>query len=360
MNTLTGYLGTYASPESLGIYRFTMNLETGALTGPELYYPSPDCKYLSLDGSLLAAPEKQDGKAGLCLLDTAGGKASFAGAEYHETSPACYVTQDSAHIYTANYHEGSVLIYMKSGAGLTLTKRIDIAPKAGCHQIFFFSHYMMVPCLLLDAVKIFDCDNGFSPAGELTFPKGTGPRHGIFDRDQRRLFLVSELSNQLFVYEITSDTGNAPSAAAENDSADRAASETTPTYNVASAFQLQHVYSLLPEGAIYKEPPASAAIRLSADERFLYVSTRFAEIISVFAVERGGLRLIQQTDCGGIHPRDIALTPDGSFLLAVNRTRGGLVSFRVDPESGRLTGPCSSVPAPEAVSVVFAQETQVG
>lgn len=339
MNTLTGYLGTYASPESLGIYRFTMNLENGALTRPELFYQSPDCKYLSLFGTLLAAPEKQDGKAGLCLLDTAGGKASFIGAGYHETSPACYVIQDNARIYTANYHEGSVLIYEKSDGGLKLAKQIDIAPKAGCHQILFYSHYMLVPCLLLDAVKIYDCDNGFSPAGELTFPKGTGPRHGVFDRDRKRLFLVSELSNQLFVYSINPDTGNARDAA--------------------MSFQLQHVYSLLPEDAKYPEPPASAAIRLSQDERFLYVSTRFAEIISVFGIEGDCLRLIQQTGSGGIHPRDIALTPDGSFLLAVNRTQGGLVSFRVDPDSGRLTGPCSHVPAPEAVSIVFESEPPI-
>lgn len=29
-NSLTGFLGTYASPESLGIYRFTIDLRNGA------------------------------------------------------------------------------------------------------------------------------------------------------------------------------------------------------------------------------------------------------------------------------------------------------------------------------------------
>ena len=28
-NSLTGFLGTYASPESLGIYRFTIDLRNG-------------------------------------------------------------------------------------------------------------------------------------------------------------------------------------------------------------------------------------------------------------------------------------------------------------------------------------------
>lgn len=329
MNTLTGYIGTYASPESLGIYRFTMDLDNGNLSKPELYYGALDCKYLSLHGTLLAAPRKRDGQAGICLLDTAGGGASLAGEAFYETAPACYVTQDDTCIYTANYHEGCILVYRKSPDSLTLAKRIDIAPKAGCHQILFHNHYMLVPCLLLDTVKIYDCSRDFAPAGALRFEEGTGPRHGIFDKDHKRLFLVSELSNQLFVYSLVADTPSGP------------------------AITLEHVYPLLPGDAKYKEPPASAAIRLSPDGRFLYVSTRFADIISVFYIDGCQLKLVQQTGSGGVHPRDFTLTPDGQYLLAVNRTEGGLVSFRINPETGCLNGPCSQVPAPEAVAVIL-------
>ncbi len=329
MNTLTGYIGTYASPESLGIYRFTMDLDNGNLSKPELYYGALDCKYLSLHGTLLVAPRKRDGQAGICLLDTAGGGASLAGEAFYETAPVCYVTQDDACIYTANYHEGCILVYRKSPDSLTLAKRIDIAPKAGCHQILFHNHYMLVPCLLLDTVKIYDCSRDFAPAGELRFEEGTGPRHGIFDKDHKRLFLVSELSNQLFVYSLAADTPSGP------------------------AITLEHVYPLLPGDAKYKEPPASAAIRLSPDGRFLYVSTRFADIISVFYIDGCQLKLVQQTGSGGVHPRDFTLTPDGQYLLAVNRTEGGLVSFRINPETGCLDGPCSQVPAAEAVAVIL-------
>lgn len=58
-NSLTGFLGTYASPESLGIYRFTIDLRNGAMSYPELYYEAPDCKFLSLKDSLLASPLKE-------------------------------------------------------------------------------------------------------------------------------------------------------------------------------------------------------------------------------------------------------------------------------------------------------------
>ncbi|MEQ2677766.1 beta-propeller fold lactonase family protein [Enterocloster citroniae] len=323
MNKLTGYLGTYASPESLGIYRFSLDLKDGSLSRPELYYNAPDCKYLSLDGTMLAAPENKGGLAGVCLLDISAKEPVLIGEAFHETAPACYVTQDCGHLYTANYHEGSVLVYDRSPEGIKLAKRIHIAPKAGCHQILLYDHYMLVPCLLLDSVKIYDCDRDYSLVGELTFPKGTGPRHGIFDPFHHRLFLVSELSNQVFLYQ---------------------AGETAP----------REVYSILPQGAVYHEPPASAAVRLSPDGRFLYVSTRFADLITVYSIDGSGLHQIQQAGCGGVHPRDIILTPDGRYLLSVNRTRGGLVCFGLDPESGRILGLCSRVPAPEAVSVVLA------
>lgn len=343
MNKLTGYLGTYASADSLGIYRFTLELDHGALSQPELYYNAPDCKYLSLKGQLLAAPVKRDDRAGICLLDTSGPDASLKGEAFGEAGTACYVTQDSTHICTGNYHEGSVLIYEKAPKGPRLLKRIDIEPKAGCHQILFHGPYMLVPCLLLDSVKVYDCAHDFSPAGELAFPKGTGPRHGVFDKDHKRLFLVSELSNQVFVY--AADDISSP--------------EIPPPPHCDTAadvpfLHLQDVYPILQDGAVFHEPPASAAVRLSPDERFLYVSTRFADVITVFSIDGLILRQVQQTGCGGVHPRDILLTPDGHYLLSVNRTQGGLVCFRLDSESGRILKICSRVPAPEAVSVVLA------
>ena len=91
-NSLTGFLGTYASPESLGIYRFTIDLRNGAMSYPELYYEAPDCKYLSLRDSMLASPLKREGRSGICLLDTAHNKeealAQPAAECFGESSPA--------------------------------------------------------------------------------------------------------------------------------------------------------------------------------------------------------------------------------------------------------------------------------
>lgn len=323
----TGYLGTYSSPQSAGIYRFTLDLSTGALTVPERYYDAPDSKYLSLFDGVLAAPVQGSKKAGVCLLDTTGETPVLLADDYQEETTSCFVVQDKEFLYAANYHQGTVLIYRKTVPALTLHKQLFIAPKAGCHQILFHSHYMLIPCLLQDRILIFDRDRDDSQIGEIPFARGTGPRHGIFSNDHRYFYVVSELSNELFVYQAGSD----------------------------AQFPLQSVHPLFPQGMREETetPPASAAIRFSPDQRFLYISTRFADVISVFSVQDGSVQMIQQTGSGGVHPRDFVITEDGNFLLAANRTDGGLVCFRLDPKTGKIGPECSRVPAPEAVSIVL-------
>ena len=120
MQVQNGYLGTYFSAQSDGIYRFQFDSDTGILTGPELYYTAPDSKYLSLHHGQLASPIVKDGKAGVCLIDTAGERPRLTGELFEETGSACYVIQDDAFIYTANYHEGSILVYRKEPGGITL------------------------------------------------------------------------------------------------------------------------------------------------------------------------------------------------------------------------------------------------
>lgn len=328
MQKLIGYIGTYESPASPGIDCFSLDLETGRLSAPQRRFAVPDSKYLSLFDGVLAAPVRRDGRAGICLLDIDSPGDSPLGECLPEQSPACFVTQDERYVYTANYHEGNVLVYDKSGKTPRLARTISIAPGAGCHQILFTGDYMLVPCLLLDRVNIYDRSQNFAEAGAIPFEPGTGPRHGVFDRAGRRLFLVSELSNELFVYEWTDPT----------------------------SVRLRGRTPILPQNFTSDPAPASAAIRLSADERFLYVSTRFADVITVFALDGFQAAPIQQVGSGGVHPRDFVLTPDGNYLLAANRTQGGLACFRLDPTSGKIGALCSSVPAPEAVSIVLSQD----
>lgn len=403
---IRGYIGTYASPDSGGIYQFTFDPETGGLSRPELFYAAPDSKYLSLYRGLLAAPVRREAGAGICLIDTAGVRQQHVPApapgsppqdisipapgipaweSITEEVPSCYVTQDDRFLYTANYHEGTVLIYEKRGHSLSLVTTIENGRGAGCHQVLLHGRFLLVFCLLKDRIRFFDREQNFAPAEELSFPTGTGPRHGVFDREHRRFFAVSELSNQIFVYEVKEDKPKETEKEEneENEGNKEIVENKGIAENAGAGFLLKNCYEIFESGGGQDSagnslfgnplsgrhplsdrnslsgqiPPASAAIRFSPDEDRLYVSTRFADIISVYRVTGTSLTGIQQTSSGGEGPRDFVLTEDGRFLIAVNRTKGGLVCFPIDPRNGTLLPACAQMPISEGVSVVLETQT---
>lgn len=322
MAKLTGYLGTYLSPESDGVYRFSLDTETGALTAPERFLDVPDSKYLALrEDGLLASIVRRENGAGVSLVGLRG-ETGAREALFDEIS-GCHVAFDHARVYTANFHEGTVTVCRVADDAPAVEHAIRIQPGAGCHQAVPHGRFLLVPCMNLDEIRIFDLENHFALHDVLAFPPGCGPRHAVFDRTHERLFVAAQTENAVYAFRAGADGAFTPLGR-------------TP---------------LLPDAL----PPDSetAAIRLSEDERFLYVSIRGANRIAVLSVNGGQTRVIQRVPCGGDHPRDIVLAPGGRYLLAANRYSGNLVCFPVDRASGLLGDALSDVPAHQGVSIVF-------
>lgn len=318
-----GYLGSYFSPASPAIGRFTVDEASGSLSLPVPCLDIPESKYLALNGSgLLASIVRRGDRAGVSIADLAGGAPHILAELLPEKSAASHIAFSGELLYTANFHEGTVLVYRWSGGLLSLERRLSIAPGAGCHQTLFHEGLMLVPCMERDEIRIFDKLNRFTQFDAICFPTGSGPRHGVFNASHTRLFVAAEKSCRLFSFLIK---------------------ETTFTF-------IGSVPLLPPE---LLAGSTAAAVRLSADERFLYVSIRGANRIAVFSTDGDLPRLLQLAPCSGDHPRDIALTPGGAYLIAANRFSGELVSFPVDRETGLLGGAVSRVDAPQAVAIVL-------
>jgi len=71
--------------------------------------------------------------------------------------------------------------------------------------------------------------------------------------------------------------------------------------------------------------------------KFLYSANRGSDTIAVVRFEEGELELVETVGKGGRNARSLAISGDGAWLVAANQSSDALVSFRVDPESGRLT-----------------------
>lgn len=307
---MKGYVGTYASKCENGIYQFSFDSLTKAFEDCHLYSHDQDAKYLSMYEDVLAYPSALSDAAVKVIQQ---GMHMQAGNEAHVS---CYIIQDAEYIYTANYHDGVVKRYKKYPTRIMECDSIYIQELAGTHQVILYDDVIFVPCRLLDCVNVYD-RLSLKLRSVIRFPEGSGPRHGILCNHTQRLYIVSENTCELFCIQL--DHG----------------------------YQIEKVLPLLP----LLQQAGGAAIRLSKDERFLYVSIRECNLLCVICVETW--QVVQYIGSGGDHPRDIALDPSQRFLFVANRFSDNIVAFERNEADGCLHQVAQLNGVIEGVSIVF-------
>ena len=288
--------GTYTEKGSEGIYRFTF--EDGNVAKADLFCKIADPKYISVQNGLVASAASFEDGCGIAVIDKNG---TVVDRAVFEQQPSCFVSWHEDRIYCTNYHAGHFTVLAWQDGKLTVVKTVTIREKAGCHQVIFGKDRFLVPCLLIDEVRMFSYD--LEPLGTISFAEGTGPRHGIFNKDYTALYLTSELSNELF--------------------------EIDP-----ASWTLKRQISVLPDGRTHEKD--GAAIRLSEDEKTVYVSTRTIDIVTSVDTETFAVKQI--VSCGGQHPRDIYRFEN--WLLSANRFSNDVCVFpiRADGTLGEMCG----------------------
>jgi 3-carboxymuconate cyclase len=307
----TIYTGTYTGTGSEGIYRF--NLKDGMLSEPELFCAVKNPKYISLKDGVLAACVDLANGAGAALIDKKG---KILDTKAYETRTSCFIAQTEDRVYTANYHEGTFTALEKKDGKLKLIRTVSLMDGGGCHQVLLWNNLILVPTLFMDRVAIYDQD--LNAIDSIRFHEGTGPRHGVFSPDGTYLYLVSELSNELFVIHCGDWKIEACISVLENEE---------------------------------KHVRGTAAIRINEAGDRLYVSTRGKDVLSVVELRDHIPTLLQVTSCGGRQPRDFVLA-DG-YLVCANRYSHDVVSFQLKKD-GTIGKQVSKIEIAEAVSLVVA------
>ena len=296
MTTL--YCGTYAEG---GIYK--VSFSDGHFGPAEMFCETDSPKYLCKGDGFLVSLCKTEGKGGVAVIDVRGKVIDELG---YEDSVPCHVMYHDGRIGTSNFHDGTFCLLSFENNRLSLLKKVKIREKAGCHMLLPHGDVVLGFALYMDRVYVFDSDLNF--VREIVFPQGSGPRHGVLSPDDRYLYVVSELSNELYVLET------------------------------------EH-WEILDKVQLTADPKStSAAIRLY-DGR-LYVSVRGREMVCEAEIIDEKLKVTACYDCGGSHPRDM-IVADG-YVICANRFTSALTSIC----EGRVT---DSVMIPEAVSVIEMQ-----
>ncbi|KOO14880.1 6-phosphogluconolactonase [Vibrio xuii] len=312
-------VGTYTdSPsQSRGIAQVGLNQQTGELIRLDDYYPLRNPSYLIQSQQLtysFSEVAQQDGAQLVCLDGQHAHALPIAG-DY-----PCHlaISADKKYLAVANYGSGNVSIYLLDSQGIPLRSLADLfeggqgpnrdrqqSPHA--HQVVFQQTEPVLVSVDLgsDAIRFYQTENDtFTLVQQLAMPAGCGPRHLVFNRAEDKAYVVCELSETLVVLRKTSQ-----------------------------GWQVQQQLDLLP-GADKGE--AASAIKLSDDERFIYVSCRHQNAVSCFDVSGNEATWISMTDAGGLFPRDFTITSCGEWVIVANQHSNNLVSYRRSEITGSL------------------------
>jgi 6-phosphogluconolactonase len=106
----------------------------------------------------------------------------------------------------------------------------------------------------------------------------------------------------------------------------------------------------------FRGPNTAAEIALSPEGDYLLCSNRGENSLVVFHIDpvTGAATFVQRVSCGGKTPRQFTLDPTGKWLLCGNQDSGTVTVFARNEASGQLTGPVQTLPVEMPQMVLFA------
>ncbi|MBA1394011.1 lactonase family protein, partial [Lactobacillus sp. XV13L] len=208
-------------------------------------------------------------------------------------------------LYTANYHTAVLAVFSYDAAGeLTLLDQVvhtadTLGPQPeqadGPHPHFFDETPAgnLVSCDLgNDRVDFYRLENGrLRQLASYHNEAGFGSRHIVFSPDGQYFYVVGELASKVNLVKFSEKNWSFSSVA---------------------------TYATIP--STFTAHNGAAAIRISRDGKFVYVSNRGHDSITVFAVNADHtLQLRQRVSTFGEFPRDFGWDRSQRLVVAVNQ-----------------------------------------
>jgi 6-phosphogluconolactonase len=169
----------------------------------------------------------------------------------------------------------------------------------------------------LDRVLVYDIDTASGklirkPFEEIAIPKGSGPRHFVFNETATRMYLINELGS------------------------------TVMTFDVAADGSLKLLQTIKATAETFTGHNQSGEIAIGRNGKYLYGSNRGENSIVVFKINyEGMLDLAGRSTCGGDWPRNFIIDPSGRFLFSGNQQSDDISVFMINTNTGIPEGPIS-------------------
>jgi 6-phosphogluconolactonase len=330
----TLFVSSFAAGDQGAIQAYRLDMETGtlrpAVRTKEIEHPfflalDPQHKYLYS----VHAPGEFGGKSDEFVaayeIDNDQGELKLLNRQSTRGKSSCYLEVDPSgkSLVVANYSTGSVasLPIMADGSlgeiatfvqheGTSVNPERQEGPHAHCAVIR--GRYMYAADLGLDKILCYQLDGNSRLTPSLqpfarTIP-GAGPRHLTFHPDGRQMYVINELANSITRFDFDSESG--------------------------ILIERQTISTLPPD---YRGTSYCADVKVTPDGQFVYGTNRGHDSLAIYRKHTDNhLSLVAITPSRGEQPQNLAITPDGKWLLCANMG-GNVAVFQINAKTGELT-----------------------
>ena len=342
------YVGTNTVRGSEGIYVFEFDRKAGALkqvqtigsvTSPNFLDIHPGKKYLYAAGVM-----DNLGSAGAFSINAVTGMLTYINQKSSEGAGACHISIDQTGklAFVSNYNGGSLAV-LPIGSDGSLQTATDVIRHEGSsinkerqqksyvHSAFLSpdNRFIIVSDLGTDKIYSYEINYasgkikpGVKP--NISVTPGAGPRHLVFAPDGKHIYSAEELYSSVGVFSYDKNTG---------------------------AIQpLKDTVRSLPTS--FKEFNKCADIHTDPKGKFLYMSNRGMDAITIFSIKKdGNIQLIGQQEVMGKTPRNFFVDPKGEYVFVANQDSDNIVVFKLDQKTGLMTYTGNQVKVPSPVCI---------
>jgi 6-phosphogluconolactonase len=349
--------GTYSEKDSIskGIYTCLFDSETGQLSEPKLAIEAVNPSFLAIHPSqefLYAVNELSEGDGMVTAmkinhdgtLTELNRQSSLGGLPCH-----CNVDATGRTLMLANYGGGNVVAYSIGADGRlgeassnihhadpTRTDSAELKPRAHSINLSSDNRFAYAADLGLDRIFIYTLDAENSTLSPSRPPSasvaiGGGPRHFAIHPSGNFAYTNNETTLVATAFERSATTG---------------------------ALKVIQDITTIPLG--FEGPRSTAECLCHPSGRFLYISNRGPDSITVYAINQktGLLTWVENSPTRGRTPRNFFIEPDGKWLLAENQDSDSIHVFEIDQETGALkpTGDSITVGKPVCIRMLELNE----
>lgn len=350
------YVGTFSVRGSQGIYAFSFDRVKRTLkllqTVPSLESPSyltvhPSGKFLYSVNRGKADASDNGGSVTAYGIDSKSGKLSGLNNRPSYGDGPCHIVIDKTgqFAFISNYGEGNLVVLPLFDDGLIgspadAKKYTGNGPHPSRQQsphihsavISPDNRFLYVSDLGTDKIYIyeFNASNGALASAktpEISVAPGSGPRHFTFHPSGKFAYLAEELTSSVCAFSVNTETGGLT--------------------------VIQDGVKSVPE--TFKGENTSADIHTDPKGKFLYMSNRGLNALSIFSILPGGkINLIGQQATGGKTPRNFLIDPKGEFIFVANQDTDSIVIYRINPKTGKLVliGKPVKIPSPVCLKLL--------